>query len=221
MKTDEKKTIVIEAPIPAGTVFNINNVFDDGTMNIFGNGSGKATAAIAETEEARGKRLDKVLNVVAKRLNKFDDTMLWRDTEGHQMKSENLVVLFRKCFGLNTHPGVENGQKEITANLCTMLLEKRKGCGELNNDGYVLHTVMNVLGYFTAKGVIVASDMKIAILMVGFDKKHTIHVEDKTFLESMARNVGRGRNGIFDEKTMKWFDYQIDGMKQKLKNKKG
>lgn len=222
--TDEQRTRLIKAKdtltkmketAANSSVIIVNEA--DGTTNIYSGETKKNTSQAAAGNDNKEGRLKKALNAIEKKLEKFDDKMLWHDNEGRKMNTSDLVGVFNKCFGIGYHPGTESGHAQMAEKLCSMLIEKRKGCGEVNENGYVTHTVLNILGYFKANGLINGSDKEIAAVIIPIDRQHYTSDSYEEYIAKMSKNVNRGRNGVFEGNLAEYLSYHIDELKKNLK----
>ena len=153
-----------------------------------------------ETLEEREKRKENVMRAITTLFN-FDEKVFCRDENGNRITNERLAILFRRCFGLGSHPSKE--LMSVIEGLWALLIDKRNQCFKHPNEDYFRQTVLNIIGYFQKKGLI--SGNKLDIL-------HTIYTEAD---ESLAKNIERGiSSNAFPAKTSDLLDLYIDKLKK-------
>lgn len=153
-----------------------------------------------ETSEERAKRKEDVMNTITA-LFDFDDKVLCKDNNGNRITNERLAMLFRRCLGFGAHPGRE--LMAVIDTLWVLLIDKRNKCFKYADEDYFRQTVLNILGYFQKKGIIICNKSDIL---------HTIY---KKADESLAKNIERGiSSNVFPEKTGELFDLYIDKLRK-------
>lgn len=146
-----------------------------------------------ETPEQRAKRRDKQLNAITAKFN-FSDLQMGVDKKGNKISPEKVKQLFKKCFGTG-NPG--SNIKPYLDYMCAMLIDKRNQCKMLPEEGYNRQTVLNVLGYFLKKNILVGKPDEI-INIVFSDAKGGI-----------CRNLLRGLDNL-RKGTAEALDFYID-----------
>lgn len=149
-----------------------------------------------ETPEERSKRKEKVMKAITA-LFDFDDNFFCRDNNGNRITNERLATLFRRCFGLGSHPSKE--YLEVMEILWGLLIDKRIKCTKKPDEDYFCQTVLNILGYFRKKKLICCNISDIL---------HTMYRDAD---ESLAKNIERGiSSNVFPANTSELLDLYID-----------
>ena len=187
-------------PLP-GSQPTINNFYGEEKPQQQVAESVKSEVKVQEdTPEERAKRKEIVMNAITDLFN-FPNCSLCRDNKGQQITNERLILLFKHCFGIGSHPGGE--YLTVVDNLWVLLIDKRNQCFKNPNEDYFRQTILNILGYFRDKGII--SGNKLDLARCVFEKAD----------DSLAKNIERGISSpVFPQKTGEVLDYYINKLKE-------
>ncbi|MDO4496740.1 MAG: hypothetical protein Q4B58_02740 [Bacteroidales bacterium] len=180
-------------PLPGAQVTIIQNLDPKKQKK----GEGCQVEGKAESLNDREERKQMVLDDIISRFN-FDESMLARDEQGHQITTLRIQLLFSKILGMRgAHPG-QNGQAIVEV-LWTLLMDERNQCSKHPNEGFFRQTVLNLIGYFVSNGLVCGQPRVVArAIFPGTDTNE-------------ARNISRGISSpVFPEGTADHIDLYIE-----------
>ena len=178
-------------PLPGAQV-TIHQHLDPKKMK---KGEGQQTEGKVETEEAREKRKANVMNTITE-MFAFEDENLGYDNKRKKITNERLGMLFRKCFGIGSHPTAKN--KAIMEQLWVLLIDERNQCAKEPGEDFFRQTVLNIIGYFTGEEIVCGMPRVIA---------RSIFKDADT---NIAKNVSRGvGSNVFPEGVADMLDFYI------------
>lgn len=177
-------------PLPGAQV-TINQQFGKGQKP-----KQEVTEGKVETAEERDKRKAEVLKAITDKFD-FADENLGYDNNRKKITNDRLGILFRKCFGIGSHPSVEN--KAVMEQLWVLLIDERNQCAKEPGEDFFRQTVLNIIGYFAGEEIVCGMPRVIA---------RSIFKEADT---NIAKNISRGvGSNVFPEKTTEVLDFYID-----------
>lgn len=149
-----------------------------------------------ERTEEREKRKQNVMKNITD-LFDFGDGNLGTDNQGRRITNERIRILFRKSFGVGSHPSAQN--KIVMEQLWVLLMDNRNQCFKQPDEDFYRQTVLNIIGYFAGEGVVCGQPREIAQCV--FRNADT----------NIAKNVSRGiASPVFPERTVDVLDYYIN-----------
>lgn len=177
-------------PLP-GSQVTINQQFGKGQKP-----KQEVTDGKVETAEEREKRKAEVMKAITEAFD-FSDEQFGRDNKHKPITNGRLATLFRKCFGISSHPTQTN--KVIMEQLWVLLIDERNQCPKDAKLGYIPQTVLNVIGYFRQRDLVCGQPQDLA---------RSVY---KDASSNMSKNITRGvSSNVFPEGTMDMLDYYID-----------
>lgn len=145
-----------------------------------------------ERTEEREKRKQNVMKNITD-LFDFGDGNLGTDNQGRRITNERIRILFRKSFGVGSHPSAQN--KIVMEQLWVLLMDNRNQCFKQPDEDFYRQTVLNIIGYFAGEGVVCGQPREIAQCV--FRNADT----------NIAKNVSRGiASPVFPERTVDVLD---------------
>lgn len=153
------------------------------------------TEGNVESVDVRERRKMDVMRAVTDRFD-FADENLGFDDKGKRITNERLRVLFGKCLGMGSYPSAQN--KMVMEQLWVLLMDERNQCFKEPGEDYFRQTVLNILGYLAAEGVVCGQPREIA---------RSVFKDADT---NIAKNVSRGIGStVFPEGAADVLDYYI------------
>ena len=150
-----------------------------------------------ETKEERHMRKEAVMTAICKRMY-FEPHMLGYAENGKRITNEQIAALMRRCLGVATIPPRDN-YRSLMEQTWVLLMDERNQCHKEAGEPYFRQTVLNIIGYFTEKGLINGSPLDIA---------HCVFADADA---SLAKNVSRGiTSNVFPDMLDQVFDYYIN-----------
>ena len=136
------------------------------------------TSGKVETAEEREKRKLEVMRAITAGFD-FKDEQLGYDNNRKKITNERIAYLFRRCFGLGSHPTAEN--KAIMEQMWVLLIDKRDKCAKQGGEGFFRQTVLNVIGYFVSCGLISGLPLDLA--------QAVFKDADRNLAKNISRNI--------------------------------
>lgn len=177
-------------PLPGAEV-TINQTYGKGQKPMHDVTSGKV-----ETPEEREKRKLEVMKAITDRFD-FTDEQLGFDDNRKKITNERMGILFRRCFGIGSHPTPEN--KLVMEQMWALLIDKRDKCAKLQGEDFFRQTVLNVIGYFKMCDVVKGLPMDLA--------KAIFKDADRNMAKNITRGVG---SNVFPDGVVDMLDWYID-----------
>ena len=131
-----------------------------------------------ETAEEREKRKLEVMKAITAGFD-FTDEQLGYDSHRKKLTNERIAILFRKCFGIGSHPSSTN--KAIMDQMWVLLIDKREKCAKQGGEGFFRQTVLNVIGYYVSCGLISGLPLDLA--------RAVFKDADRNMAKNISRNI--------------------------------
>ncbi len=154
------------------------------------------TSGKVETSEEREKRKMEVMRAITDKFD-FKKEQLGYDNNRKKLTNERIAILFRKCFGIGSHPSTTN--KTIIDQMWVLLIDKRDKCAKQGGEGFFRQTVLNVIGYYVSCGLISGLPLDLA--------QAVFKDADRNMAKNISRNI---TSAALPERLVDMLDLYID-----------
>lgn len=152
-----------------------------------------------ETAEEREKRKKIVMKAITAKFN-FKDEQLAYDKNHKKITNDRLANLFRKCFGISyTTPSQQN--QLLQEQLWVLLIDDRNQCFKTEGEMFFRQTVLNIIGYFANRGIIMGTPQDLA--------KAIFKDADSNLAKNIKRNI---TSNVFPKGLADMLDYYINNL---------
>lgn len=152
-----------------------------------------------KSEENQEEKKIRVMKSITS-LFDFSDQQLGRDNKNNRLTNDSIAILFRKCFGIGSHPTSED--RQIMEEMWTLLIDKRDKCAKQGGEEFFRQTVLNVIGYFKFCGLLAGTPLDLA--------KACFKDADANLAKNIERNI---TSNSFPKRMVDIIDFYIDELK--------
>ena len=158
------------------------------------------TKGQVESAEDRKARKNRVMRAITSQFE-FSYQQLGLDNNDKRLTNDRIAILFRKCFGIASHPTSED--RQIMEEMWTLLIDKRDKCAKQGGEEFFRQTVLNVIGYFKFCGLLAGTPLDLA--------KACFKDADANMAKNIERNI---KSNSFPEGAVDIIDHYIDELKE-------